>query len=98
MSYACPVCGSSIEKWIANRDSFECEECKSLLTSNRKKILKQSLAVALVVWIFVLLVVKHYSDSWGYAVVVSIEAGGFLAAMIAALYYRLAIRLIRVHQ
>jgi uncharacterized paraquat-inducible protein A len=89
----CPVCGGSIAKWLVNKEHFECPDCKSLLTSNSQKALKQSLTVALAVWLLVLIGVQHYSGSWGYAAVVSIEVGGILAAMLAALYYRLVIQL-----
>jgi len=67
-----------------------------LATSNHRKVLKQSFIVALVVWLLVLLVIQHYSGSWIYAVVVSLEAGGILAAGLAAIYYHLVLRLNKV--
>lgn len=93
MSYRCPVCRASIANWLINKEPFECPDCKTILISNSKKALRQSLIVALVVWIMVLIGVQHYSGSWVYAVVVSIEAGGILAAILAVFYYRLAVQL-----
>lgn len=93
MSYICPVCGGIIANWLVKKEHFKCPDCKSLLISNSQKVLKQSLIVAIIVWLLILIGVQHYSDSWGYATVVSIEAGGILSAMVAALYYRLVIRL-----
>ena len=78
---------------MLNKEHFKCPDCKSLLTSNGKNVFKQSIIVALVVWFLVLVCVKYYSNSWAYAAIVSIEAGGFLAAIVAALYYRFAIRI-----
>ncbi|MCU7807493.1 MAG: hypothetical protein KZQ73_06445 [Candidatus Thiodiazotropha sp. (ex Semelilucina semeliformis)] len=77
------------------KEHFKCPDCESLLTSNSKKVLKQSLVVAMIVWLLSLIGIQHYSGSWGYAAVVSIEAGGILSAMLAALYYRLVVRLKR---
>ena len=96
MSYLCPACGDPIANWAVSKGHFECPNCKVLLTSNSNKVFKQSLAVALVVWFLVLIGIQQYTGSWGYAVAVSIEVGGILAAMLATLYYRIAMRLIRV--
>lgn len=95
MRYMCPVCGGLIANWLVKKEHFKCPDCESLLTSNSKKVLKQSLVVAMIVWLLILIGVQHYSGSWGYATVVSIEAGGILSAMLAALYYRLVVRLKR---
>lgn len=93
MSYACPVCGGSIASWLLNNKRIECPDCQSLLTSNKSRVIKQCFVVALAVWFMVLVGVQQYSGSWGYAVLVSFEVGGILAAMMTMLYYRLAIKL-----
>ena len=54
--------------------------------------------MALMVWFLVLVGVQYFSGSWGYAAVVSIEAGGILAAMFAVLYYRLVIKIYRANK
>ena len=95
MSYTCPVCGTLIDKWLLKKPGFECPECKHLLTSNSKKVSKQSLMVAFIVWLLVLVTAQHFSGSWAYAVLLSIEAGGILAAMLAALYYHFAVKVLR---
>ncbi|MEH6652082.1 MAG: hypothetical protein V7707_18825 [Motiliproteus sp.] len=93
MSYVCPACGGPIASWLLNKKHVECPDCQSLLISNKQKVLRQCYIVALAVWLIVLFGMQHYSGSWGYAVLVSVEVGGILAAMMTMLYYRLAIRL-----
>ena len=63
------------------------------MASNYKKTFRQSLVVAFTVWLTFLIGMKQYSGSWGFAAAASIEGGGILSAMVAALYYRLVIKI-----
>lgn len=91
MLYKCPLCGVIVPGWIAKREQFECPECKTPLTSNSKKTFRRSLVVALISWLTLLLSLQQYSGSWAFAAAASIEAGGMLSAMVAALYYHIVI-------
>ena len=93
MTYKCPVCGTTIASWVIKKQYFECPSCQTLLVSNYKKSFKQSLVVAFAVWLAFLIGMKQYSGSWGFAAAASIEGGGILSAMVAALYYRLVIKI-----
>ena len=91
MIYKCPVCESIIASYVVKKEKFECPGCEASLTSNSKKAFKQSLVVAFTIWLTFLICMQQYSGSWGYAAAVSIEGGGILSAMLAALYYRFVV-------
>lgn len=92
MTHHCPVCGCAIASWVV-RENFDCPECHATLTSSHKKTLRRSLAVALFAWLVFLAAMQQYVGSWGVAVVVSLEGGGILSAVVAAFYYRTAVKL-----
>ena len=93
MTYKCPVCGVSIANWVIKKQDFDCPSCNALLSSNFKKAFRQSLVVVFTVWLVFLMGMKQYSGSWGFAAAASIEGGGIISAMVAALYYRLVINI-----
>lgn len=96
MSYRCPACQATIAAWMIKQAQFACPGCQASLVSNSRPLIKRSIAVGILVWVACLLGARHFSGSWGYALVVSIEAGGILAGMLGYLFYRLSVRISRV--
>lgn len=91
MIYNCPVCGGLIASWIVGKEKFECPGCKAKLVSNSNKAFRKSLVVAVVVWLVFFVGMRQYSGSWGVAAALSIEVGGMVSAMLAALYYHFVV-------
>lgn len=93
MNYRYPVCGGSIASWVVNRKQFECPQCKVALLSNSRTTFRRSIVVGLMVWLVFWIAMWQYMGSWGVAAAVSLEGGGILSAMVAALYYQRVVKL-----
>ena len=81
---------------MVKQAQFACPGCQTPLASNSRQLVKRSIVVGILVWIICLLSAHQFSGSWGYALVVSIEAGGILAGMLGYLFYRLSVRITKV--
>ncbi|MCF6281892.1 MAG: hypothetical protein L3J28_06715 [Candidatus Polarisedimenticolaceae bacterium] len=91
MAYRCPDCGYSLMAWLVKLEQFECPDCKQRLTSNSRRQFRRAIYFSCFCWLLFLSAMRYYTGSWGYAAVVSIEAGGILAVMCGALFYRLTL-------
>lgn len=63
-------------------------------TQVRHRVFKRSAVVAVIVWLLTLVGLRFYTDSWGIAILLSIEVGGILAALISVGFYHLSLKLI----
>lgn len=92
MAFKCPNCDGPLASWLVKQQPFECPACKQSLTSNSSLQFKRAIYFAIFIWLIFLTTMRYFTGSWGYAVVVSIEGGGILAAMFSALFYQLTVR------
>lgn len=83
---SCPQCQQKLRAWMLNQGQFDCPYCQTALLSNANKINRQAYVLGFFVWALVLLLGRYFSGSWGYALIISIEAGIILAIMLAMLY------------
>jgi len=93
MAFKCPNCCGPLAGWLVKQEPFECPACKQSCTSNSSSQFKQAIYFAIIIWLIFLITMRYFTGSWGYAAVVSIEAGGILAAMFGALFYQLTVRI-----
>jgi len=91
MACKCPNCSTSLATWLIKLEQFECPDCKKNLTSNSSLQFKRAIYFAVFIWLIFFCVMRYITGSWGYAALVSIEAGGIFAAMFGALFYRLTL-------